>query len=136
MNLPPPIPKPDGSISKNDLIQTSGDWQCAPKLVRIWAYYLAVISIALLAAMLIGAALTTNDLKFYDRSIVLGFFVLPLSINIWLAISLRNGGKTAWVLQVIVSFTGLITFPIGTILHAYILSRWFRPETKSWFGLK
>ena len=48
----------------------------------------------------------------------------------------RRGVPAAWNVQAVVSVLGLLAFPLGTLLHLLILLKWFRPETKSWFGLR
>lgn len=52
----------------------------------------------------------------------------------WLNRALKNGKPAAWTAQIVVSVFGLLGFPLGTAVHAYILSQWFKPETKAWFG--
>ncbi|MBV9867085.1 MAG: hypothetical protein JO316_17155 [Abitibacteriaceae bacterium] len=68
--------------------------------------------------------------------IVMAFFYgLLLAVDIWLNRALKQGTPAAWTVQIVLSALGLCGFPIGTLIHGYILSQWFSPETKAWFGL-
>ena len=64
--------------------------------------------------------------------IVYSFF-FPLYV--WLLIALKRGVRAAYYVQMIVAIIGLIGFPLGTLINGYILYKWFRPETKAWFGI-
>ncbi len=75
-------------------------------------------------------------------------FVFLICTYVWLNRNFKKGTSAAWIVQLFVSgsiilnsligyaSSGSISF-VGTIafaIHTYILSQWFKPETKAWFG--
>lgn len=69
-----------------------------------------------------------------ENSILIVFAPIALA-NIFLITSLRKGNPVAWHVQMVLSLLGLLGFPIQTVIHALVLSKWFKPDTKAWFGL-
>jgi hypothetical protein len=69
-----------------------------------------------------------------ERVILAAIYALFFGGAIWLNRALKKGAPAAWVVQIIWSALGLLGFPLGTLIHGYILSQWFKPETKAWFG--
>lgn len=47
---------------------------------------------------------------------------------------LKRGDPAAWRIQILLSGLGAFGFPLGTLLHLFVLGRWFTPETRAWFG--
>ncbi len=116
---------------------TGRTWSNAPSGVRdaralawlgvIGSGLMLIIVIALLASSGLHAGIA--------GSFILLVYALFFPFYIWLLIGLKRGTKAAYYVQMIVAFIGLIGFPIGTLINGYILYKWFRPETKAWFGV-
>lgn len=127
----PPIPFP-GALPAAP-VQISGDWQSQPKVLRKEAYQWALLVMwgsAIIGGLCVLGAAETNAERI-NFALFFGFWFL---ISLWQRKALRRGGKGAWQLQVVLSVLGLLWFPIGTIIHGYILSQWSKPEVKAWFG--
>jgi hypothetical protein len=60
--------------------------------------------------------------------------VLAIGLPSWLAQEFRKGNPKAWSVQIAFSALGLLNCPLGTLINGYILSQWFRPDVKVWFG--
>ncbi len=56
------------------------------------------------------------------------------ALYVWLFVGLKRRNPAAWRVQIAPAVLGLLAFPLGTILHASILTRWFKPGTRAWFG--
>ena len=65
---------------------------------------------------------------------LLTFYFLLFAASAWLRFALKKAVPAAWTVQLVLSCLGVLGFPIGTLIHGYILSQWFKPETKAWFG--
>lgn len=144
----PPLPTPDGQIAP-PLTPTyaPGDWQSAPTVVKGWVYPLTWLSIVFLPFVLIGL---------FRALSIMGNMVVPLIIlngaflvtQIWLNRNVKKRTPAAWVVQIV--FSGIVIASqawgmgqngangiagiIGILIHVYILSQWFKPEVKAWFG--
>lgn len=118
------------------------EWQNAPRIVRD-ARLVNGLGVILCLLGVLAMVLTTlggerggdapNDpvTAFVLLAVYGGIAVLLM----WLIRSLKRGLAAAWTVQMVLSILGLLGFPLGTIIHGMILSRWFQPETKAWFGL-
>jgi hypothetical protein len=122
------------NVSDSPLTPVSGDWNTAPRIVKGWAWSLAMIG----AFVLPAAALV----PFIGR-ICVGIGSVPVGLtwvlwllDLFLVYAIRNGLKIGWYVQVAVSIFKLRFLPFGTALHAYLLSQWFKPEVKAWFGVR
>jgi len=134
-NSPPPIPTPDGQIQTMPASTAArGDWQAAPKIIKGWAYPLTWLAIVLFALFIV-VALVSRDIPVTGKLGLALLYAVFLAISIWLNRALKKGVQAAWTVQIIVSVLGLLGFPLGTLIHGYILSQWFKPETKAWFGM-
>ena len=60
--------------------------------------------------------------------------VVQLAVSIWLYAGISKGIRSAWTVQIVYSAFGLMGFPLGTLINGYLLSQWFRDDTKAWFG--
>jgi hypothetical protein len=58
-----------------------------------------------------------------------------LGLSVWMLAAVPRGKRPAYYVQMVLSALGLLGFPLGTLLHGYILYYWVRPETKEWFGV-
>jgi hypothetical protein len=66
--------------------------------------------------------------------------MLPVGIGIfgvalWHFFQLNNRNSLAWGLQQVFSGLGLFAFPLGTIINVLILTKWYKPEVRAWFGM-
>jgi hypothetical protein len=53
----------------------------------------------------------------------------------WLFQEIGRRNPKAWSVQHILAILYMIVFfPLGTIIYAFLLSKWTKPETKAWFG--
>lgn len=149
-STPPPIPTPDGNIppSQNSTpFGSRSDWQNAPSVVRGWAYPLTWLGIVVLP--IVGIATLALVGRTGGAGVLMLLFLAALfAANVWLNRNLKKGVAAAWVVQTVLS--GFIVLSsaltllsrggnpvgglIGAAIHAYILSQWFKPETKAWFG--
>lgn len=130
---PPPIPSPDGRNFSSTPLPNRGDWKTAPGIVRGWAYPLTWLVLIVLPLALLG--LFFDDRRDpLERTVLLIFFAVMWGVNLWHNRALKSGAAAAWVTQIVLSILGLFGFPLGTFIHAYVLSQWFKPETKAWFG--
>ncbi len=130
----PPIASPDGNVVPLPLVPTArGDWKTAPKIVRSWAYQLTWLGIVILPFIIFGALFSARSMG-SERITIAVLYAILLAVDIWLNRALKKGAAAAWTVQIILSCLGLLAFPLGTAIHAYILSQWFKPETKAWFG--
>lgn len=136
LNTPPPIPAPDGHVWPRQPVTLPavqrGDWQNAPKIVKGWAYPLTWLAMIGLAVFLIVCV--CNEMPAANKIAGVLFLVALMALVLWLNNALRKGVPVAWTVQIILSIIGLASFPLGTLIHGYILSQWFTPENKAWFG--
>ncbi|HEX8551783.1 MAG TPA: hypothetical protein VF681_09535 [Abditibacteriaceae bacterium] len=112
----------------------SGDWQSAPIVIRGWAYTLSILGMIVVA--LVGIAGLTQNEPIAEKIGGLLFVGLLFGTFFWQRKAIRRGAANAWVVQIILSALGLLAFPLGTLIHGYILSQWFKPEVKAWFGTR
>ena len=70
-----------------------------------------------------------------DGAVGFLFFALFFPFYVWLLSGLKRGVKAAYYVQMVISIIGVLGFPIGTLINGYILFKWFKPETKAWFGV-
>ncbi len=135
-STPPPIPTPDGNLSPfqpRDGNVVRGDWKTAPDIVRRGTYLLTWLNIVF--TPLIILITFAGDKNSMDEKIgVLVLLAIVFVASIWLNRATKKGTPAAWTVQIIFSVIGLLGFPLGTIIHAYVLFNWFKPETKAWFG--
>jgi hypothetical protein len=129
----PPIPTPDGSYVPGPALSAGGDWKAAPKVVKNWAYHLTWLAIVLMPIVAIAAVMTGPMTVGAALGMIL-FYSAVWATNIWLNRSLKKGAPAAWVVQIVISVLGLLAFPVGSAIHGYVLSQWFKPETNAWFG--
>jgi hypothetical protein len=125
-----PIPAPDAL--QTVVVANREDWQNAPIVIRGWAYTIAFLG------MLAGAVMSVmglfNDDSMAEKAGGLIFCILFFAGMLWQRTGLRRGTGAAWTVQIVLSALGLLAFPLGTLVHGYILSKWFKPEVKAWFG--
>jgi hypothetical protein len=127
-----PIPLPEGLPPSPVPVVKSGDWHSAPLVVRSWAYTLAFLSMWI---VFLFGALSLIGPEPMPQKIGITIFCLALfAVFLWQRKKLQNSAILAWKLQILLSILGLIWFPLGTLIHGYILSQWFKPEVKAWFG--
>ncbi len=112
-------------------------WTNAPSGVRsaralawLGAFFTCIICITT-CVLLLSGGLKGNPFSMIQLVVYSMFF----PIYIWLLFGLKSGVKSAYYVQMAISIIGLIGFPIGTLISAYILYLWSRPETKAWFGV-
>ena len=112
-------------------------WTNAPSGVRsaralawLGAFFSGILSIVFVVLLFSGGVKGAN-FSIINMAVYSIFF----PFYIWLLFGLKRGDKTAYYGQMVISIIGLIGFPIGTLISAYILYQWFRPETKAWFGV-
>jgi tetratricopeptide (TPR) repeat protein len=109
----------------------------APQIIKSIRslYWLGIVLMSLgLLGFLLGGTQPGKDPA--ERIAVLLFIACLLGVNIWLLIAVPKGMRTAYYVQAVLSALGLTGFPIGTLLHGYILYHWIKPETKAWFGVR
>ena len=131
-----PLPTPDGNTPARTPMMSDvhlGDWQTAPVVVKGWVYPLTWLALVVLPIAMI-AVLFMPQQSSAER---FGLFVLYAALfgfQLWINRGIKKGTPAIWTVQMILSILGLVGFPIGTLIHGYILSQWFKPETKAWFG--
>lgn len=136
MNDPyrPPIASPDGNVAPlPPVVAVRGDWATAPKIVKSWAYQLSWLGIVVLPIIIFTALFSSPASPSQRVSVALVYGIL-LGVDVWINRALKKGTRAAWGVQIALSVLGLLAFPIGTFIHGYVLSQWFKPETKAWFG--
>lgn len=112
-------------------------WKNAPSGVRdarTLAWLGAVFSGIIVIIMLV-LFVKQGAQGILGSSAFLLIYVVFFPLYVWLLLGLKRGTKGAYYVQMIVSIIGLIGFPVGTLINGYILYKWFRPETKAWFGV-
>ena len=135
-STPPPIPTPDGNLSpvqRPDLVINRSDWKSAPPIVRGWAYPLTWLNIVATPVIMLASFADGNSVSAEKISLSV-FLGLLFIFVVWLNRVLKKGAPAAWNGQIVLSIIGLFGFPVGTLINVYILSQWFKPETKAWFG--
>lgn len=135
----PPIPTPDGRDYSPPVSTVRGDWASAPKIVKGWAYPLTWLGIIVLPFVMAALFFADSNSRLgaesgLERILLLGFYIVLFGFDIWLNRALKAGAPAAWPAQIAASCLGLLGFPLGTLIHGYVLSQWFKPETKAWFG--
>ena len=140
----PPIPSPYGG-QPGFAPGQRGDWSTAPKVVKGWAYpltWLGIIVLPMLIGVLLlsganfgmGPSIGSPPTSAVERGVAALLYGVLLGVNIWLNRALKAGKPAAHTVQTVLSCLGLLAFPLGTAIHIYILTQWFRPEVKAWFG--
>jgi len=146
----PPIPTPDGNFPQaqpQNTTMTHDDWKTAPSIVRGWAYPLTWLGIVILPLAMIGAGILIKTAG-TTGILLMAFFLALFIADVWLNRSFKKGVPAAWIVQIVLSGISVLSLPInllsrggnpiggmiGFAIHAYILSQWFKPETKAWFG--
>ena len=127
---PAPIPYPEALPESN--LPTGGNWSTAPIVIRGWSYQLALLS--MFATILFCVVNGFGNDPLGEKIFVSVVMVFVFAFFFWLRKAIRQGAKGAWVSQIVLSGLGLLAFPLGTLVHGYILSQWFKPEVKAWFG--
>lgn len=148
---PPPIPTPDGNFTpfRPETTMDRGDWKSAPTIVKSWAYPLTWLGIIGFPLGIFGAWVRVSR-SGVAALLVLILFVVLFAAVIWLNRNLKKGTSSAWQVQIAVSSFPILNLPISLFaftrggnpiggiirfaIHAYVLSQWFKPETKAWFG--
>ena len=129
-----PIASPDGTLQPQyPAPPIGGDWATAPKIVKNWARQLAMLGVA--GYLFVGVVYSSQAHSALERVILILICGAMFALNAWLIWALRKGISAAWSVQLVVSGLGLLNCGIGTILHGYVLSQWFKPEVKAWFGV-
>lgn len=130
---PPPPTNATADTAPSSAIDRE-NWNTAPRIVQ-FARGLAYLNTALCGMVFIFGLL---EMGRQDGFIGGLFYTVAgatfMLVHLWLIPALRWGKKEAWGLQQCVSILGLFVCGIGTILHTYILLKWNRAETKTWFG--
>jgi hypothetical protein len=136
MNEPNPLPPIASPYGGGTPIQPPPlqpkEWANAPKIVKGWAYPLTWLGIIFLPLVIIMTFVTAKDpIEAVIAAILYGIL---FCVDIWLNINLKRGTRAAWTGQIVLSAFGLLGFPVGTLIHRYVLSQWFKPDVKAWFG--
>jgi hypothetical protein len=117
---------------------TGRTWSNAPSGVRS-ARALAWLATIITGFMLIFAVcmLVSGELLKMGIAgvLVFGLYSVFFPFYVWLLVGLKRGTPAAYWVQLVIAVIGLVGFPIGTLIYAYILYLWFKPETKAWFGV-
>ena len=129
---PPPLPDPQNTSPFLPTGAQGGHWKSAPPVVRNWAYQLTLLGLIFLPVV-IFVAFTGMRGAAPNLPMAVAWSIL-WCVDLWLNRALKRGDANAWNVQIVVSALGLLAFPVGTLIHAYVLSQWFKPETKRWFG--
>jgi tetratricopeptide (TPR) repeat protein len=113
-------------------------WAEAPQIVKS-ARFLNFFSFAvslLVILTIVLAAISDSSTDALVGAVVLLIFCVPFAaLFLWLAIAHKNATRAAWTVQIVLSIIGALFFPLGTLIHVYLLCYWFKPETKFWFGV-
>lgn len=130
----PPIPTPDGNTPPLVPLMNvnRGDWQTAPPIVKSWVYPLSWLALVVLPLMMISALYM--EVSQTERNIVFLIYAAFFLVVLWINRGIKKGARSVWAVQMILSVVGLLGFPIGTLIHGWILSQWFKPDVKAWFG--
>ncbi len=112
-------------------------WSNAPMGVRnaralAW---LGALGCGCTLIMLIVLVVTSALSQDISRTIVLLIDSIMFPFYVSLINGLKIGSKMAYKVQRVLSIIGLINLPVGTLINAYILFYWTKPETKAWFGV-
>jgi hypothetical protein len=112
-------------------------WDNAPRGVRDarTLAYLGLLGSGLLVIVLVWLLMSGGFHEGFTGSLILFVYALFFPLYIWLLIGLKRGTKAAYYVQLLVAILGLTAFPVGTLINGYILFKWFRPETRAWFGV-
>ena len=132
-HIPPPYRPVDGQLPSTAYTGAPvRTWETAPKIVKGWAYPLSWLGIVFWSLVMMSSAVMDEEmgLRIVAFLASAGFF----AVMIWLNRGLKKGTQAAWILQIIFSTLWLLAFPLWTIVNGYVLSNWFKPETKAWFG--
>ena len=147
----PPLPTPDGNVFPPDpttLLQR-GDWKSAPVVVKGWAYPLTWLGIIGFPLGILEAWVRLSR-SGVAALVLLILCVVLFAAVVWLNRNFKKGTTAAWLVQIAVSSFSILNLPIslfvflhggnpingivGFLINGYILSQWFKPETKAWFG--
>jgi hypothetical protein len=134
-NVPPPYRPVGGQMPPTVYSGPSPrTWANAPKIVRGWAYPLSWLGIVFWGILLVSSLMMAEEMliKVMAAAACAAFF----SVTIWLNRGLKTGAQAAWILQIVFSTLWLVAFPLWTIVNGYILTSWFKPETKAWFEMR
>lgn len=63
--------------------------------------------------------------------------VYGFSLVVLIAAYILAGRRTTagYYIVLVLSIIGILAFPIGTIISVYILTKWFNPDLKAWYGV-
>lgn len=131
-NPTPPIASPQGAPGVPAVVDSPKNWKTAPVVIRGWAWQIAALSAAFWALVFFG--ILGADAPIPNKIGGAIFAALIIGANVWLLKAFKTRQKAAWNLQIVLSILGLFGFPLGTLIHGYILSQWFKPQTKAWFS--
>lgn len=105
-----------------------------PRIVRD-ARLLNILALIICSFGILAELLTLSNSQ--DRMETVGqllFYAALGGFFFWHTLQLKRGASHAWSIQMILSCLGLFGFPLGTLIHGLVLSKWFTRETKAWFG--
>lgn len=136
MNDPNPLPPISSPFGGGTPVQPPAlapkNWADAPKIVKGWAYQLTWLGIITTPFFIF---MSFSEAKDTVEAVITSIIYAAFSgFIIWLNIGLKKGFRGAWTAQFVVSVVGLLGFPLGTIIHGHILSKWSKPDVKAWFG--
>ena len=128
---------PPGSVNPKPPVVR--DARFTAVLMLIFCIFGALVSTGILVASIMGSSGFPDPQRRARETaqaflLTLGCFGFA-ALYIWLLVGLKRRYLAAWRVQAALAVLALLAFPLGTILHALILTRWFKPETKAWFGL-
>jgi len=76
-----------------------------------------------------------NPRKNADMISLIAVYSMVFALQMAMFRGLGHRKKLAWQAQILISGFGVLGFPIGTLIHGFVLSKWFKPEVKDWFGI-
>ncbi|MCA1595463.1 MAG: hypothetical protein LC772_03435, partial [Chloroflexi bacterium] len=68
-------------------------------------------------------------------SVMVVYYAIALAILIAAYILAGKRTSAGYYTVLVLSFLGLLALPLGTIVSIYILTKWFKPELKAWYGV-
>ncbi|MDQ2730266.1 MAG: hypothetical protein M3Y56_01290 [Armatimonadota bacterium] len=126
------------SAGRPTLIQGIGNWAgetgVQPPVVRgarAWFMVQAVLSALMIVPFAVISA--TPD-SFNNPAPMVFALIITLIASVTTIRLIDRRAKSAWTWSLALAAFSLTSFPIGMAVGAYILSSWFKPETKAWFG--
>jgi hypothetical protein len=136
-SMPPTYEAPLPVLAGEPNVINHSDFRTAPPAVRDAKTLTSVATVLYgMIGLLMLASLLSERRATPIEGILVPIFFLAIAIANGIQVHFhRTGNPTGWRIQIGLSTLALLGFPLLTLINGLLLAKWFRLETKAWYGL-